>query len=262
VDPGFYRYSVFDGVVYALTVQPDGAVLVGGAFTSVTGIRRNGIARVNTSGSLDATFNPGIGVEGSGAGVYALAFYNNGTNLGKVMLAGSFTHFNRVARSSIARLNPDGTLDASFDPGTGIEDGEVYSIVLQADGRILAGGSFTTVQGVVRNGIARFNSNGTLDTTFDPGTGADGVVYGVAIQPDGKIMIAGAFTTIQGVSRYGIARLTNSGCSTRRLRSTRAMESMEAMSMPWRSSLMAASWSLVILPGARRSARWRGAFER
>src|SRR5678815_245978 len=70
LDPGFYRYSVFDGVVYALTTQPDGKVLVGGAFTSVTGVPRRGIARVNPSGSLDASFNPGIGVEGDAGGVY------------------------------------------------------------------------------------------------------------------------------------------------------------------------------------------------
>src|SRR5262245_65912477 len=79
LDPDFYRYSVFDGVVYALTTQPDGKVLVGGAFTSVTGVSRKGIARVNTSGNLDATFNPGIGVEGNDAGVYAMASYTNGT---------------------------------------------------------------------------------------------------------------------------------------------------------------------------------------
>src|SRR5678815_422072 len=110
-----------DRVVYALTTQPDGKVLVGGAFTSVTGVPRRGIARVNTSGSLDSTFNPGIGIEGKGAAVYAMASYTNGTNTGKVIIAGSFTHFNRVARTGIARLNSDGTLDTSFDPGAGIE---------------------------------------------------------------------------------------------------------------------------------------------
>jgi uncharacterized delta-60 repeat protein len=211
LDPAFYRYSVFDGVVYALTPQLDGNVLVGGAFNNVTGVPRNGIARVTTSGTLDTTFNPGIGIEGGSAGVYAMALYTNGANLGKVIIAGSFTQFNRVARASIARLNSDGTLDTSFNPGAGIQDGEVYSVALQTDGKVLVGGSFTQVQGVSRSGIARFNVNGTLDTTFNPGTGADGPVFGIAFQPNGKILIAGAFTAVRDASRFGVARLTSTG---------------------------------------------------
>src|SRR5262245_22016290 len=96
LDPDFYRYSVFDGVVYSLAMQLDGKVIVGGAFNNVTGVPRNGMARVNRNGSLDSTFHPGLGVEGNSAGVYALTLYTNGTNAGKIIIAGSFTTFNRV----------------------------------------------------------------------------------------------------------------------------------------------------------------------
>lgn len=211
LDPDFYRNSVFDDVVFALAVQPDGKVLVAGAFTSVTGVPSPGVARVKSDGSLDATFHPGLGAEGRDGAVYALALYTNGVNAGKVVVAGSFTSFNRVARRSIARLNPDGTLDASFDPGSGVEDGLVYAVGIQADGKIVVGGTFTTVRGASRSGIARFNADGTLDTSFAPGTGTHGAVVSLAVQPDGKIVIGGMFFAVQGAFRNGIARLTSTG---------------------------------------------------
>ncbi len=214
-DPGFYRSSVFDGVVFGVAVQPDAKVLVGGTFTSVTGVPRNGIARVNGNGSLDPAFDPGLGVEGQNAGVYALALYTSGTNAGKMVIAGSFATFNRVARSSLARLNADGSLDPSFAPGTGIEDGVVYAVAIQPDGKVVVGGSFIGVQGAARPGIARFNADGTLDATFNPGTGTGGgetnAVYAVAVQPDGKLVIGGNFTAYAGVGRNSIARLTSTG---------------------------------------------------
>ena len=211
LDPAFYRSAAFDDTVFTVAVQPDGKVLAGGTFTGVSGVPRNGIARLKPNASLDPGFDPGLGVEGGNAAVYAITVYTNGISLGKIVVAGSFTTFNRVARYGIARLNADGTLDAGFNPGAGIEDGEVYGLALQSDGKIVVGGSFTTVQGAARGGIARLNANGSLDTTFKPGTGADYIVYAVAAQPDGKILLGGAFTTVRGIARNGIARLTSSG---------------------------------------------------
>src|SRR5262245_4537048 len=210
-DPDFYRYSVFNQTVFAVARQPDGRVLVGGVFTGVTGVPRNGIARVHSNGRLDTSFDSGLGVEGLDAGVYAIQIYTNGTQSGKAIIAGSFTNFNRVARFGIARVNADGTPATSFNPETGIEDGVVYALEIQADGKILVGGTFTTVQGAPRSGIARLNANGTLDNTFRPGTGADGPVFALAVQSNGKIVIGGAFTAVQGAKRNGVARLTSDG---------------------------------------------------
>ncbi|PYI82501.1 MAG: hypothetical protein DME26_17445, partial [Verrucomicrobia bacterium] len=150
-------------------------------------------------------------MEGNDGGVYAMAVYTNGTHIGKVIIAGSFTNFNRVARFGIARLHPGGGLDTSFNPGTGIEDGTVYALAIQDDGKIVVGGTFTTVQGAPRSGIARLNLNGMLDINFRPGTGANGPVYAVAVQPDDKIVVGGAFTEMRGATRNGIARLTSEG---------------------------------------------------
>jgi hypothetical protein len=77
---------------------------------------------------------------------------------------------------------------------------------VQSDGKIIIGGSFTTVGGTARNRVARLNSNGTLDTDFDPN--ANGSVYSVAVQSDGKILIGGSFTTVGGATRNGLARLS------------------------------------------------------
>jgi len=111
-----------------------------------------------------------------------------------------------------------GGLDASFDPDEGA-DNTVRSIVPLADGKILIGGDFTDYNGTERNGIARLNADGTLDTDFDPGTGiALGVgsttvagVYSIVVQSDDKILISGIFSSCNGASRKGIARLNSDG---------------------------------------------------
>jgi hypothetical protein len=80
-------------------------------------------------------------------------------------------------------------------------------MALQADGKVLIGGDFTLVDGEVRNRVARFNADGTLDDTFKPGLGPNNTVYDMEVQADRKILIAGAFTDVNGFPRSGIARL-------------------------------------------------------
>ena len=189
--------------VSALGLQPDGKVLVGGLFTSIDGVSRNRIARLNSDGSVDLGFDPGTGADSQ---LSFLALQPDG----KVLVCGYFTTINGVSRNRIARMNPDGSLDASFDPGTGA-NAAVHSLALQPNGKILVGGSFTSMDGVPRNRIARLNSDGSLDTGFDPGTGANAGVNSVVRQPDGKILLVGDFTSVNGISRNRIARLDADG---------------------------------------------------
>src|SRR5438309_937817 len=117
---------------------------------------------------------------------------------GKILIVGDFTTLSpnggaAVTRNRIARLNPDGTLDTAFDPSA---NNVIYAIALQADGKILIGGAFTTLSpnggaAVTRNRIARLNPDGTLDTAFDPN--ANNVVRAIAVQADGKILVGGSF---------------------------------------------------------------------
>ncbi len=115
----------------------------------------------------------------------------------KIIIVGEFSAYNGKARKGIARLNMDGSLDSGFNPGTGANS-SVWSVYIQTDGKIIIGGLFTTYNGITRNRIVRFNSDGSLDTTFNPGTRANNIILSTLIQTDGKIIIGDGFTTYNG----------------------------------------------------------------
>ena len=124
---------------------------------------------------------------------------------GKILIGGPFVGVGGVTRNGIARLHPDGSVDAAFDPNIS----GFARIAIQSDGKILVGGGFTSVGGVTRNNIARLNTDGTLDTSFNPN--ANGRVRSLEIQPDGKILVSGEFSSIGGVPRDRVARLNADG---------------------------------------------------
>ncbi|MCS7035453.1 MAG: hypothetical protein RMJ33_13185 [Saprospiraceae bacterium] len=192
-----------DDQVYALAVQPDGKALIGGWFTTYESSVRRHVARVTSNGSLDPSFSPGSGADFS---VSAFGLQSDG----KILIGGDFTRYNDVERYRVARLNVDGSLDYSFDPAGGA-NGRVSAFAIQPDGSILIGGMFTEYNGVSRRGIARLNSDGRLDASFDPGSGADDAIRFLFLQPDGKILISGIFKNYNGVARQGIARLNADG---------------------------------------------------
>ena len=106
----------------------------------------------------------------------------------------------------IARLNPDGSLDASFNPGVGANN-TVETLALDSQGRILLGGEFTTASGVTRNGLTRLNSDGTVDPTINFGAGANGYVRAIGIQANDEINVGGSFTTFGGYVQNNFTRL-------------------------------------------------------
>ena len=206
LDAGFNpSLSGGSSAVYALAAQSDGKIIVGGSFTNVNGTPTTNLARLNVDGSLDQNFKPVFFAKESGTPIlYALAIDGQG----RVLAGGDFASFNGATRSNLVRLNSDGGLDPNFNPAAGT-DSAVYSIAVQNDGKAFLGGLFTLVNGANRNYIARLNSDGSLDTTFNPGSGANYVVYSVALQSDGKVLIGGSFTEFNGTPRGGIARLQN-----------------------------------------------------
>ena len=197
-------------MVNAMALQPDGRIIIVGGFSSYSGVFRGHIARLNTDGSLDTAFDPG---SGAFRNVYAVALQTDG----RIIIGGDFTSYNNIFRSHIARLNSDGSLDATFDPSVGA-DNTVSAIALQSDGKIIIGGSFGSfnTRASFRH-IARVNSDGSVDNTFDPGSGADFTLNTIALQPDGKIIIGGGFTTYNGTPRYFIARLLSAPPSSNAL---------------------------------------------
>ncbi len=195
--------------------QTDGRIVVGGLFTTFDTVNRSFIARLNLDGSLDGSFNPGSGADNP---VYALAETFAGPGLPrKILIGGSFATVNGFPRAGIAQLNDDGTVDTSFAPaGVNSTNGTVYALAVYStndfnSGKILIGGDFTMINGLVRNHIARLNVDGSLDTSFDPGTGPNDSVRTIAIQVDGNVLIGGLFTSVGGASLSHIARLTPSG---------------------------------------------------
>ena len=201
-------YAIAETFVGPVTNAGNRRIIIGGSFASVNGTTLNGIAQLNNSGSVDTTFNP----PGANATVYALAVYstNDPVNGGKILIGGDFTQVNGIPRNHIARLNADGSLDASFNPGAGPND-SVRVIAIQVDGKVLIGGLFTSVGGAGLNRIARLNSNGLLDPLFNLGIGANDVVSALAIQEDGKIMVGGGFTQVNGITRNRLTRLNADG---------------------------------------------------
>ncbi len=138
---------------------------------------------------------------------------------GKILVGGLFTTLGVQSRKFIGRLNADGTLDTSFDPGAGGSYPYVYSLAVQADGKILVGGRFSTLGGQSRTNIGRLNPDGTPDTSFNPGAAGGSVPYVASLvaQADGTILVGGEFATLGGLSRNHIGRLNNTELATQNL---------------------------------------------
>ena len=160
------------------------------------------LVRLSENGSLDPNFIPRLQVP---SGVNVVEVQSDG----KMLLAGPFSLMNGVPRSKIARVNADGSLDTTFDPGSGFVGESPTQLLVQPDGKILAVGAFSNYNGTPVSGVVRLNSDGSLDSSFT--VNMAGAAYAVALQPDGKILIGGNFSSVNGVNRTSFARLNPSG---------------------------------------------------
>ncbi|MBI5387364.1 MAG: trypsin-like serine protease [Verrucomicrobia bacterium] len=207
VDPVFNSAVGADGDVRAVAVQLDDRVLIGGNFHTVGGQSFNYLARLFPDGAVDVNFRVGVGANGQVRTIALMGYASTGSS---ILIGGDFTRFDGVRRNRLARLNPDGTLDTTFATGLG-PDGPVYSVAVLTDGRVVIAGNFTTVDGVPRNRVARLNADGTVDLSFDPGTGANSTVRAIDVQVDGRIVLAGDFTQFNGNTFNRLVRLDPSG---------------------------------------------------
>ena len=251
LDASFDPGSGFNNPVFSIVQQPDGKILVGGAFRQYNGAPVGGIVRLNLDGSLDAAFNP----SGSGANstVETIVLQRDG----RILVGGFFSSFNGTATPlGIVRLNTNGTVETAFTLGglTGVimaiailpnggflaggtfnngtetlrgiasfdiplgtsfgsssANGDILSIAVLPDGKLLVGGSFTQYNGEERRRLVRLNSGGSVDNSFSVSVSTAGIVNRIAVQPDGKIIVAGDFQLVNGAPRSRIARLNADG---------------------------------------------------
>jgi len=190
------------GTVNALTVQPDGRILIGGAFSTVAGQTRKGVARLNVDGSLDTGFaNPN-----AVPSVKTLVLQSDG----RVLIGGGFSSVGGQQRSGVARLNGDGSLDPSFSNLN--TSGSVSALAAQPDGRLFVSGSFNAIGGQTRSSLARISLSeaalqsldvqGSTVTWRRSGTGPElaspPILYYSNYGPSGSYSVLGQMTRIAG----------------------------------------------------------------
>lgn len=209
VDPGFaLNATPMAGTGWSILPLPDGRYVVGGDLPSLNGVQVDNLAVINADGTLDPDFALGrpVGV------VASLTLQPDG----QIPVGGNFEeYFAAPVGSSLMRISPDGTLDPTFNVGAGVRfgpvAGSVHCIVLQPDGKVLISGTFDKYNETSIRDLARLNPAGSLDNSFNPGTNNTTVIRDIELLPDGRILIAGPFTTIAGSPMAGIARLHPDG---------------------------------------------------
>lgn len=205
VDLAFSLGATLNAPPRSAALQPDGKIIIGGSFLLLNeGQAQFGLARLTSTGALDASFKPGS-IDPNGV-VQAIVVQPDG----KIVVAGNFATINGVARNRIARLNSDGSLDPSFVPAY-VSATAVTQVALQPDGRMLLVNGTTS--------LLRLNPDGSLDPawTFSPvvvglngAANVLGSIQAVDLQPDGKIVV-GASGFAGGTTNAYLQRLNASG---------------------------------------------------
>lgn len=165
---------------------------------------------VRGNGDLDSAFVPAALASPPGVQciVWDILPFSDET----MLVAGNFKSSATIPTSGFVKLTSTGSVDPTFANGlSGVTGTAVTCMKRQLDGKILVAGAFAKVHNVNRNRIARIHADGTLDTTFDPGAGGNGNISSLAIQPDGKVIVGGDFTSWNGIARVGVVRLDVDG---------------------------------------------------
>jgi uncharacterized delta-60 repeat protein len=187
-----------NGTVYAVAGQPDGKVVLAGQFNNVNNQQAEGIARINSDGSLDTEFPAGGSTNGIFGTVYALAVAPDGS----IVAGGEFNRAGSSQALNIVRYEADGSIDTNFASQGGI-NGIVYALSILPDGRIVAGGEFTTAAGQPAQNLAVLNADGTLSSAA-AGSLPTGIVRAVTGTTSGagpEVAAGGNFVSASGTAR-------------------------------------------------------------
>lgn len=206
----------FGSYVYALLMPPSASnpyddVYVGGNFTTYDSFGFARLVRLNKDGTPDVGINIGAGIAGGSGLVYEIAELNDGSD--RLFVAGSFGTYRGAASANLVRINQDGSVDTSFNVGTGFNSYVRTLYYDKANQKLYVGGAFTTYKGVAATRMVRLNMDGSLDSTFNIGTGFNDVVREIIPAPGhaGKVYVGGSFTTYKGVNSNRAIRLNADG---------------------------------------------------
>ncbi len=204
LDTSFQPGSGPNNEVLSMEIFPDGSVMLSGFFGQYQGQPVNQPIRVLPSGSLDTSFNPG------GAGTSGLIDAIHRQADGRILLGGSFSTYNGQSANKIVRIHPNGSIDTSFRTGMGFA-GNVRTLDVQADGKIVVGGTFVVYNGRTALRLIRLWPDGRVDSTFNTGTGVNATVRKVLARADGSIVVLGDFATYNGTTVNRVAVLSSTG---------------------------------------------------
>lgn len=188
-----------------LKILDNGKIIISGYFSTVNGTTRYGIAKLNSDGSLDPSLNLNLS---PGTGLRDFEVQNDG----KIIISGEQSisvspYINLIFR----RYNTNNTIDSTFNVGGSNADSNIADIEIQSDNKIMICGWFNSFNGQNRACLARLNSNGTLDTTFNSYNFTSYSIFKVKTLNDGKYIITGSFNFYDGQSSNKIAKLNNDG---------------------------------------------------
>ncbi|MEO1054503.1 MAG: T9SS type A sorting domain-containing protein [Bacteroidota bacterium] len=220
IDPTFQLDAIRPGATsYVVKQQADGKLLVGGDFDIVEGSNLTHLVRLNADGTLDQSFNPnGTGPSDDVQDIEIL-------DDGKILIAMSQAlYYNGESVPAVYRLNSDGSLDNTFQADVFLNNNQrfnnsVFALDVQADGKIIVAGAFSSIGTAEANGIARLNADGSLDNTFSTGIGLRsnfepsvvGPASQVALLSSGSVAVIGAFDTYDGSPANTFAILGTDG---------------------------------------------------
>jgi uncharacterized delta-60 repeat protein len=209
LDTTFSVGSGFNNFTFSVSQQSDGKIIVGGAFTSYSGINCNYICRLNTDGSFDSTFNSGY----SGFNSYVTSV--NVTSGDTIVVGGDFTEFNGVSKLYIAGLTSGGTLNTDFGYVGGL-DGTVQTIKIISDYSIFISGTFNNYLGLpITRNFTKLSQFGAIDIPFlnNLNTGlSSGYFDSIEEDLDGNIIVFPPIgSTLNSINRYGIAKISKDG---------------------------------------------------
>ena len=226
VTTAIFSAAQSSATIYAIATQPDGKIVVAGSASPPPGAIGPAfdfsVARYNVNGSLDTTFSGDgkLTTDIAGGQDYAYAVVVQAD--GKILAAGS-SNINAASslnHFTLVRYNANGSLDTNFGNGgivtTDIpsnNNSELLSLALQADGKIIAGGRAHNDGVTNRFALARYNVNGSLDSTFGVSGIVTTVFYGfddsisaLGLQADGKIVAAGQAYPGGANTQFALAR--------------------------------------------------------